>query len=277
MSQPDFYAIFGVAPSATQEEIRAAHRELVKRYHPDIYSTSGDKARATERLREINAAYAVLGNVEKRRTYDASRAEAQRRPAPAPQRRATTVQRAKSTAPGRAAPRPVRPKKKFTIPAKFFTWPQKLFTFRWLAGIAGGVVLFMLAAHFLTRPPEISPVWVLLQRTEVEPAAIGPATVARGWERLGAYGVKAECARVLKTHVKADQEQGSQAVFDESVGTMAITVLLTDPDSGPGAKKPVPGQKDITKRIRHYECRTIQVRQPDSWLVRKLRQIGLVG
>ncbi|HEX9662654.1 MAG TPA: J domain-containing protein, partial [Candidatus Binatia bacterium] len=61
MPQPDFYAIFGVPPSASQQEIRAAHRELVKRYHPDIYSTGDDKARATERLQAINEAYAVLG------------------------------------------------------------------------------------------------------------------------------------------------------------------------------------------------------------------------
>jgi hypothetical protein len=81
---------------------------------------------------------------------------------------------------------------------------------------------------------------------------------------------------VLKTHVKADQEQGSQAVFDESNGTMAITVLLSEADAALSAKKFLAGQKNITKRVRHYECRTVQVRQPDSWLRRKLRQTGLM-
>ena len=108
MPQPDFYAIFGVSPSATQEEIRAAHRELVKRYHPDIYSTSGDKDRATEKLREINEAYAVLGNAERRKAYDASRGERPRRPSPAPRARAPQARRSGNAARRRTARQPLR-------------------------------------------------------------------------------------------------------------------------------------------------------------------------
>jgi DnaJ domain len=270
MSQPDFYAIFGVSPSATQEEIRAAHRELVKRYHPDIYSTSGDKARATEKLREINSAYAVLGNVERRKAYDASRVEPPRRPQPTAQARSPQVRRQSSTAPRQSARRPVRARYKFL-------WDKKIFTVPRLAGTVGGVILFLAAAYFLNRMPEITPVWLLLQKTEVEPAASGPVAGTSGWQQLGTFGVRAECARVLKTHVKADQEQGSQAIFDERNGTMAITVLLSETDPAPSDKKILPGQKNVTKRVRHYECRTVQVRQPDSWLRRKLRQIGLEG
>jgi hypothetical protein len=138
-------------------------------------------------------------------------------------------------------------------------------------------MLFLVTGYFVNSSPEISPVWLLLQKTEIEPAASAPIAGARGWQQLGSFGARAECARVLKTHVKADQEQGSQAVFDETNGTMAITILLNGADPALSGKSLLAGQKNITKRVRHYECRTVQVRQPDSWLRRKLRQIGWVG
>jgi len=266
MSQPDFYAIFGVPPSASQDEIRAAHRELVKRYHPDIYSTGGDIARATEKLREINEAYAVLGNAERRKKYDASRVE-QRRSASVAQQRPSYV-RVRSSARPKAPARPIRARKKLQ--------GNKFFTFRLLAGAIAGAILFVVTAYFLTRAPDVLPAWVLWHKTEVEPPARGPIAATNGWERLGSFGVKAECARVLKTHVKADQEQGSRAVFDESNGTMAITVFLSESDAASNPKKLLEGQRPVTKRVRHYECRAVQVRQPDSWLRRKMRQAGLV-
>ncbi len=268
MSQPDFYAIFGLPPSASQDEIRAAHRELVKRYHPDIYSTGGDIARATEKLREINEAYAVLGNAERRKKYDASRVEQVRHAPSVAKQRPVYVRRVRSAARPKAPPKSIRARKNFE-------WVKKFFTFRWLAGTVAGVILFVVTAYFFTRVPGVLPVWVLLQKTEVEPPASGPLAGAKGWVQLGSFGVRAECARVLKTHVKADQEQGSHAVFDENNGTMAITVLLSDSDSAPNNKL-LAGQKIVSKRVRNYECRAVQVRQPDSWLRRKMRQVGLV-
>jgi hypothetical protein len=269
MPQPDFYAIFGVPPSATQEEIRTAHRELVKRYHPDIYSTSGDKARATEKLREINEAYAVLGNVERRKAYDVSRVEPPRRAPAAPQARPQQPRRRSNSGRRAAARQPRRARPKFRWNRKFVTVPRAV-------GAAAGLLFFLVTLYALNRPPEITPVWLLLQRTEVENSASAAVTSARGWERLGSFGVRAECARVLKTHVKADQEQGSQAVLDESNATMAITILLSESEPAPSAKPLVTGQKNITKRVRHYECRSVQIRQPESWLRRKLRQTGVV-
>ena len=230
MSQPDFYAIFGVSPSASQEEIRAAHRELVKRYHPDIYSTGDDKARATERLQAINEAYAVLGNAERRKEYDDSRVEPPRHAEPAAEERPAQVRRARSAPRPKAPPRPVRVRNKFQ-------WKKKFFTFPWLAGALAAVVLFVVVAYSFTREPRISPVWVLLQKTELEPAASGPLGGARGWERLGSFGLRAQCADDLKIRVKLDQEEGSQAVFDEVGGTVAITVLLMKIDSAQKTKE----------------------------------------
>ena len=270
MPQPDFYEIFGVPPSASQEEIRAAHRELVKRYHPDIYSTGDDKARATERLQAINEAYAVLGNAERRKEYDDSRVEPPRRAEPAAQERPAQVRRGRSAPRPKAPPRPVRIRNKFQ-------WKKKFFTFPWLAGALAAVTLFVVVAYSFTREPRISPVWVLLQKTEVEPAASGPLGGAKGWERVGSFGLRAQCADDLKIRVKLDQEEGSQAVFDEVGGTVAITVLLMKIDSAQKTKELLAGRGGVTKRVRHYECRAVQIRQPDSWLRRKLREIGLVS
>jgi hypothetical protein len=269
MPQPDFYAIFGVPPSATQEEIRAAHRELVKRYHPDIYSTSGDKDRATEKLRQINEAYAVLGNIERRKAYDASRVEPPRRPSPTTQARAPQTPRSSNAARRRTARQPLRARKKFR-------WDKKIFTPARIGAAIGGVIFPLVAAYILSRPPEITPAWLLLQKTEVEPAASGSVPSTKGWEQLGTFGVRAECARVLKTHVKADQEQGSQAILDENNATMAITILLRETDPGLSMEPLLADKKTITKRVRHYECRTVQVRQPYSWFRQKLRHVGLV-
>ena len=63
----DLYEIMGVSRSASQEEIRKAYLKLAHKYHPD--KTGGDKA-AEDKLKEINAAYDILKNPEKRKQYD---------------------------------------------------------------------------------------------------------------------------------------------------------------------------------------------------------------
>ena len=59
-----YYAILGVAPGATADEIRSAFRRLAKEYHPDLYAGS------SEIFREIQEAYHVLGNTRRRRRYE---------------------------------------------------------------------------------------------------------------------------------------------------------------------------------------------------------------
>ena len=68
------YDTLGVKQDATVEEIRKAYRTLAKKYHPD--KTGGDK-QAEEKLKEINQAYDVLKNKEKRKNYDAELAAAE--------------------------------------------------------------------------------------------------------------------------------------------------------------------------------------------------------
>ena len=61
----NYYAILGVSQDATQEEIKKAYRELVRKYHPDVGETSD-----VERFLEVQEAFEVLGSREKRRVYD---------------------------------------------------------------------------------------------------------------------------------------------------------------------------------------------------------------
>jgi DnaJ-class molecular chaperone len=69
----DLYAILGVKRTATNDEIRRAYRKLAKDLHPD--QNKGD-ARAEEQFKRVSAAFAVLGNPEKRKRYDAGEIDA---------------------------------------------------------------------------------------------------------------------------------------------------------------------------------------------------------
>jgi molecular chaperone DnaJ len=63
----DYYAILGVKRDASEKDIRSAYRKLARKYHPDV--NPGDKA-AEARFKEINAAYEVLKDPDKRKKYD---------------------------------------------------------------------------------------------------------------------------------------------------------------------------------------------------------------
>lgn len=62
----DYYAVLGVSRNASEDEIRKAHRRLVLQYHPDRNTEAG----ASERFKEIQEAYEVLSDRERRTTYD---------------------------------------------------------------------------------------------------------------------------------------------------------------------------------------------------------------
>ncbi len=67
MEFKDYYATLGVAKSAAQKDIKQAYRKLARKHHPDV--NPGDKV-AESKFKEINEAYEVLGDAEKRRKYD---------------------------------------------------------------------------------------------------------------------------------------------------------------------------------------------------------------
>jgi curved DNA-binding protein len=63
----DYYKTLGVERTASHDDIRKAFRKLARQYHPDV---AKDKKQAEEKFKEINEAYEVLGDAEKRKKYD---------------------------------------------------------------------------------------------------------------------------------------------------------------------------------------------------------------
>lgn len=67
MAQKDYYKILGVSKSADEKEIKSAYRKLARQYHPDV--NPGD-SKAESKFQDINEAYEVLSDSEKRGQYD---------------------------------------------------------------------------------------------------------------------------------------------------------------------------------------------------------------
>lgn len=70
----DYYRILGVSRDADESTIKKAFRKLAKQYHPD---TNNGNPEAEKKFREINEAYSVLSDEEKRKGYDESKQEDQ--------------------------------------------------------------------------------------------------------------------------------------------------------------------------------------------------------
>ena len=66
MTQRDYYEILGVPRSASSDDLKAAFRKLARQYHPDV----NKEPDAEEKFKEINEAYAVLSDTDKRSAYD---------------------------------------------------------------------------------------------------------------------------------------------------------------------------------------------------------------
>ena len=67
VARMNYYQVLGVSRDASDEDIKKAYRKLVFAHHPD---RNPHKTNADERIREINAAYEIVGDPEKRKSYD---------------------------------------------------------------------------------------------------------------------------------------------------------------------------------------------------------------
>ena len=77
----DYYALLRISPNATQEEIRLAFRQMARTYHPDINNAPDAEAK----FREINEAYEILADPEKRKSYDFFAVPSEESPSPQPE------------------------------------------------------------------------------------------------------------------------------------------------------------------------------------------------
>lgn len=72
MAGKDLYEVLGVPKGANADELKSAYRRLAKKYHPDVYATAPaeEKAKAEEKFKEIQHAYDVLSDPQKKAAYD---------------------------------------------------------------------------------------------------------------------------------------------------------------------------------------------------------------
>src|SRR5258708_3863538 len=100
----NLYEVLQVSPRAGQEVIQAAYRALARTYHPDV----NDAPDAARQMRQLNAAYGVLSDPERRARYDAMRLPPARAPREAPARSALPPRPRTHNAPNAASPHRVR-------------------------------------------------------------------------------------------------------------------------------------------------------------------------
>jgi molecular chaperone DnaJ len=67
MADRDYYEVLGLSRTASAEEIKKAHRKLVRQFHPDV---NKNNPAATEKFKEVQEAYDVLSDPSKRSNYD---------------------------------------------------------------------------------------------------------------------------------------------------------------------------------------------------------------
>lgn len=294
MSDPNFYQILGVGRSASADEIKSAYRDLVKRHHPDLFPAPGAKAKATEKLRQINDAYAVLSNTKRRRDYDQrfmQKPKTRPRAPAAPPRRETT------------RPRPRGNLRSTTEKIKILK--QRLYFSRKQAPYALAAVMVILILIYAGQSvPRLITAWTLLEKLEVsEPASKSPSEAGgQDWVPVGQYTSVSECAGILKERVRKDEQEGGQAVFGNRNGTVAITMLIKQETAAPAREnsssiakqgqstanesglrseqqiaEEMPGsaKSRLSKRVRSLECRATQWLETESRLRSTLRRMGL--
>jgi plasmid stabilization system protein ParE len=348
MAAADFYRILGVPRSASPDEIKSAHRELVKIFHPDLFSTSAEKERANKRLQQINEAYAILSNPERRRQYDerffriataagGTSAATKRSSGATPRPSSGVIVRNDLTervskklrqlkqaytglaAAGRSGRRDAkrfqnsigrnglpRARSSHGLGEIWRTWTthwKRLVPPKVTKVIAGAIILifFAIILSAVREHPETATAWGLLENTVNQPSADTPSE--RQWTSLGHYTTASECAESLKKRVALDAQAGGTVFLDEGSGTIGMTiyakseaVLAEEYLKAKLKQTPLTAEdrqlleqqakeeahefirkNGIAQRVKHYQCRELQLLKPESWLRSKLRRLGLIA
>ena len=246
-----------------------AYRELVKRHHPDLFSDAGEKTKATEKLRLINEAYAMLGNPERRQRYDQESIQQRHR---RPRASATTRPKTPRPPPRQAEAR----RRTLKIPKLHLRFSKK-----WAGYSLAAAAAILLVIYAGRSVPRLATAYVLMEKLEVSPSRniSPPARAGDGWVRVAEFASVSNCAAAIKEKVRQDEREGSRSVYDEQNGTMAITLYVKtataqEEQSVADAES---SQKDsATRRVRNLECRATQRMEMEPWFQRTLRGLGLL-
>lgn len=105
MKMKDYYKILEVESTATLEQIKAQYRFLIQAWHPDKFPNSELKAKAEEKVKDINEAYSILSDPVKRENYDRSLRSYSSPPKQEPQYSQQTYSHSQRSQPEHAAPK----------------------------------------------------------------------------------------------------------------------------------------------------------------------------
>lgn len=205
----DCYELLGVAPGATAEELKAAHRDLVKVWHPDRFSHDPRlQQKAQEKLKEINEAYDLLASGR-------------------PRRRATSPAPAAATRDPRPAPRPARWGLIFAAALVFGT----------VFFVASRALVPQGGAHSRRAEPPAGPTQTA-PATERRPEAETPAAERQPRERKQ---VERPASEAATSPADAPRERAAEAARP-----LPTVTLLIDPTTGLLATPDCPVRSRIT-------------------------------
>jgi curved DNA-binding protein CbpA len=274
MSEADFYQVLGVQRSASSDEIRSAFRDLVKLYHPDLFSTAEEKEQANEKLRQLNEAYAVLGNPQRRRDYDqgfTQKPEQRVRPGPARRRRPPVRPRPKSAS-------------KSTLRKLAIDWSR---ISKRRLGYALATAATVMLLFYAAKPQARWTIgWTLVESVETSAITNSPPSVRspQTWSPVAQFASASECAGALKRQVREDEREGSKVQVKKNAQPASPSNSNSVPESAIAAdgSAPTQGQElgsmpssGAVRRIRNIECRAARRLESRSWVQDILRTVGL--
>ena len=251
----DYYALLGVAPSATASEVQSAYRRLAKTYHPDLHAGSSV---AEARMARLNRAKAILLDPDVRRAYDDARGHrltAASSPRPATQPSAWSAPRSPRSAVARAAAAP-RPSPQPVAPRPSLGWAADRTTLLVLAAaipLVMGVVWYLAAGLEMagkprgTYPSDLALSAVSPRSTQAVAASAFSMVAGKPPNRRDAtnavriidtlrdFSPEASVLRAIGRRLLRAAETGDEQLWTESVVQLCAMADHCGPPSAPAA------------------------------------------